>query len=65
MCSARCAEGRAIVTTDASSTIMSWAIAMIPRARKRLGSSTSAPVEGRVAGSVIALAIEKCSFVLE
>src|SRR5580704_570740 len=38
MCRARCADGRAMITTEASSTTMSWATAMMANARKRLGS---------------------------
>ena len=38
MCSARWADGRATMTTEASSTIMSWATAMTARAQYRRGS---------------------------
>src|ERR1019366_10130915 len=41
MCRARWAEGRATITTDASSTIMSWATAMTARDQYRLGSGAS------------------------
>src|ERR1022692_2476056 len=37
MCSARWAEGRATMTTDASSTIISWATAITARAQYRRG----------------------------
>src|SRR5665213_3382035 len=40
MCRARCALGSATTTTVASSTMMSWAIAMIARVQYRLGSGT-------------------------
>src|SRR5271157_3203612 len=39
MCRARWADGRAMITTEASSTTMSWATAMMASARKRFGSS--------------------------
>jgi hypothetical protein len=39
MWSERCAEGRAMITTEASSTTISWATAMTARARNRLGSA--------------------------
>ncbi len=38
MCRARWAEGSATMTTDASSTIMSWATAMTASDQYRLGS---------------------------
>ena len=51
MCSAFCAEGRAMMTTEASSTTISCAMAMTPRARKRLGSRGAS-----VPSSVLAMA---------
>src|ERR1700686_1033820 len=50
MCRARCAEGRATMTTDASRTIMSWATAMTASDQYRLGSGVwvSALVVGAV-----------------
>src|ERR1700686_2618197 len=55
MCTARCADGRATMTTDASSTIMSWATAMTARDQYRLGSggSTWAAILGTVSVAVI------------
>ena len=50
MCRARCAEGSAMVTTDASSTIINWAMAIMARARKRLGSSSSGGAVRRSTG---------------
>ena len=50
MCRARWAEGRAIVTTEASRTIMSWAMAITPSARKRRGSGSSRTTTGASRG---------------
>src|SRR5271168_4461495 len=50
------AEGSAIVTTEASSTIISCATAMIARARKRLGSGGATSDTPERAGSMIWLA---------
>src|ERR1700681_1352539 len=52
MCRARCAEGRATMTTDASSTIMSWATAMTANDQYRLGSRASVCGAVAVAGAI-------------
>src|SRR6202035_5059563 len=50
MCRACWADGSATITTDASSTIMSWATAMTARDQYRLGSGAS--VCGAVVGTI-------------
>jgi len=42
-CSDRCADGSAMFTTVASSTIISWARAMTARISQRLGSGAASP----------------------
>src|SRR6516225_9412449 len=53
MCRACCADGSAIVTTVASRTIMSWAIAITPRALNRLGSGSASDGVGAVRVALI------------
>ena len=64
MCRARCADGRAMVTTVASSTTMSWAMAITVNARNRLGSG-SVPASSRAEyGMLSVTAIRIASFVV-
>src|ERR1700688_2655334 len=55
MCRARCADGSATMTTEASRTIINWATAMTARAQYRRGSGwrSSCPWEGAISSIVI------------
>ena len=54
-CSARCAEGSAMFMIVASSTIISWAIAITARISHRLGSGGAAARRAGPAGRAAAI----------